>query len=213
MSATIESVNVGVARTVHYNGKSISTGIFKEPVAGQIAVRGVNLDGDDQADRKVHGGPSQAVYGYASEDYGWWENELGRAMPPGQFGENLTTTGIDINDALIGERWRIGTTVLQVTTPRVPCYKLAMKMDDPHFIKRFGAALRPGAYFAIVEEGELQKGDTIEIVSRPSHDVTVKKMAQIYLFERERLSELLAADLPKSWRNWLDAHLKKQASS
>jgi MOSC domain-containing protein YiiM len=209
MPATVQSVNVGPVRTVEYNGKAITTGIFKDPVDGQVSVRGVNLDGDDQADRKVHGGPEQAVYAYACEDYTWWETELGRTMPPGQFGENLTTRGIDVNEALIGERWHVGTTVLQITFPRIPCYKLAMKMDDPRFIKRFGTALRPGSYFAIVQEGSVEKGDAIEVVSRPSHDVTIKKAMQIYLFERERLPELLVPELPTSWRESIEAHIYK----
>ena len=206
MPAIIESVNIGAIRTVQYNGKAITTGIFKAPVDGRIAVRGVNVDGDDQADRKVHGGPDQAVYGYASEDYAWWANELARNMTPAQFGENLTTRGIDINEALIGERWRIGTTLLQVTSPRIPCYKLAMKMDDPNFIKRFSAALRPGAYFAIVQEGAVEKGDEVEVVSRPPHGLSIKKMMRIYLFERERASEMLVPDLPESWRLWAEKH-------
>ncbi len=207
MPASVESVNVGTIRTVQYNGKTITTGIFKDPVPGRLAVKGVNLAGDDQADRKVHGGPYQAVYGYAREDYDWWENELGRAMPPGQFGENLTTRGIDVNEALIGERWRVGTALLQVTIPRLPCYKLAMKMDDPRFVKRFSAALRTGAYFAIAQEGDVSEGDGIEVVSQPTHDVTIKTFAQIYLFERDRVRELLAVDLPGSWRSWINEHL------
>ena len=207
MPASIESVNIGAVRSVQYNGKTITTGIFKEPVAGRVTVRGVNLDGDDQADRRVHGGPDQAVYGYASEDYAWWKKDLRRAVLPGTFGENLTTVGIDISEALIGERWRVGTTLLRVTTPRLPCYKLAMKMDDPAFIKRFASALRPGAYFAIAEEGELGKGDAIEVESRPTHDITIKKFAQIYLFERDRSRELLVADLPDAWRDSITAKL------
>ncbi|HLX25417.1 MAG TPA: MOSC domain-containing protein, partial [Candidatus Cybelea sp.] len=118
----------------------------------------------------------------------------------------LTTQGIDIGGALIGERWRIGTALLQITTPRVPCYKLAMKMDDPTFVKRFGAALRPGSYLAIVEEGQLAQDDSIEVVSRPSHAMTIREMTQIYLFDRTRLRELLVPELPAEWREWVLAH-------
>lgn len=203
MSGSVLSVNVSGVRTVHYGGKAITTGIFKTPVNGRVAVQGVNLDGDDQADRTVHGGEVRAVYAYAIEDYAWWEVQLGRALPPGQFGENLTTIGIDVNDALVGERWRIGTAVLQVTVPRVPCYKLALKMEDPRFVKRFAAALRPGPYFSIAGEGEIGQGDSIEVVSRPSHDLTIAKMMKIYLFERDRLAELLVPELPLSWREWI----------
>jgi MOSC domain-containing protein YiiM len=143
---------------VQHGTKTVRSAIFKTPIEGRVSVRGVNLEGDDQADRTVHGGPENAVYAYASEDYSWWDGELDRDLPPGQFGENLTTRDIDVNEALIGERWRAGTALLQVTTPRFPCYKLAMKMEDPHFIKRFSAALRPGAYLTILEEGAVEQG-------------------------------------------------------
>ena len=206
MDGSIVSVNVGAPRTVEYGNKQVTTGIFKTPVNRRLAVRGVNVEGDDQADRSVHGGPDRAIYAYATEDYAWWQAELGRDLPPGQFGENLTTHGIPVNDALIGERWRTGTALLQVTTPRIPCYKLAMKMDDPHFIKRFGAALRPGTYLAIIEEGTVAQGDPIEVVSRPSHQISVAEMARIYLFERDRLQELLVPELPDEWRDWILQH-------
>ncbi len=201
------SVNVGSIRTIRYRGKDVRTGIFKEPVTGKVALRGVNLDGDDQADRKVHGGPDQAVYAYASEDYAWWQSELDRALPAGQFGENLTTRGIDINGALIGERWRVGSTLLQVTSPRLPCFKLATKMEDARFIKRFASALRPGAYFSVIEEGDIEQGDSIDILSRPEHDLTISRMAQIFLFEHARLAELLVPELPASWRASIESRL------
>lgn len=206
MSASVLSVNVGAARTVRHAGADVATGIFKRPVAGRVAVAGVNLSGDDQADRSVHGGPDRAVYAYASEDYDWWSRELGRELLPGTFGENLTIRGIDVNAALVGERWRIGTTILQVTTPRFPCYKLAMKMDDPKFVKRFGAALRLGTYLSIVTEGALGSGDAIEIVHRPSHRLTIGDMSKIYLFERDRMRELLVPELPGEWAEWIEEH-------
>lgn len=206
MTASVVSVNVGRVRTVDYGGKDVVTGIFKEPVAGSVTVAGVNLAGDDQADRTVHGGPDRAVYAYASEDYAWWNRELGRDLPPATFGENLTTEGIDASAALVGERWRIGSVVLQVTTPRFPCYKLAMKMEDPKFVKHFGAALRLGTYLSIVTEGTLQRGDAIEIVSRPAHGVTIGDMSKIYLFERQRLRELLVPELPGEWKAWILEH-------
>lgn len=206
MTASVVSVNVGRIRTVSSGGKDVVTGIFKEPVDGAVSVAGVNLAGDDQADRTVHGGPDRAVYAYASEDYAWWSRELGRQLPPGTFGENLTTAGIDVNAALVGERWRIGTVVLQVTTPRFPCYKLAVKMGDPTFIKRFSAALRLGSYASIATEGTLRRGDAIEIVSRPTHGMTIGEMSKIYLFERPRLRELLVPELPGEWKQWIEEH-------
>jgi MOSC domain-containing protein YiiM len=205
--AFVLSVNVSGLRTIRYRGKDVPTGIFKEPVKGKVALRGVNLNGDVQADRRVHGGADQAVYAYASEDYAWWSRELEHALPPGQFGENLTTSGIDVNAALIGERWRVGSTVLQVTSPRLPCYKLATKMELPGFIKMFASALRPGAYFSVVQEGEIEEGNSIEVVFRPKHRVTLAEMARIYLFERHRIAELLVPDLPASWRESIESKL------
>ena len=206
---SIVSVNVGRVRTVDRGGEHVTTGIFKEPVTGRVRLRGVNLDGDDQADRGVHGGHDRAAYAYASEDYDWWSAELGRACPPGTFGENLTLRGLDINGALIGERWRVGSAVVQVTSPRVPCYKLAMKMGDPKFVRRFAAALRPGAYLSIVEEGDVAAGDDVDIVHRPAHALTLTDMTRIYFFERERIAELVdVGDLPAEWRDWARAHAR-----
>jgi MOSC domain-containing protein YiiM len=114
------SINVGRPREFVYNGRPAKSAVWKVPVVGRVAARGANLEGDDQADRKVHGGPDKAVYAYAVEDLRWWEEKLGRSLPYGQFGENLTTEGIEVNDALVGERWEIGSTVLEVSEPRVP---------------------------------------------------------------------------------------------
>ncbi len=198
----LTSVNVGAVRAVPYAGKEIATAIFKEPVAGPVAVRGVNLDGDDQADRSVHGGPYQAVYAYAAEDYDWWAATLGRPMVPGQFGENLTTKGVDVNGALVGERWRVGSTVLRVTIPRVPCFKLGLKMGDPQFLKQFAEALRPGSYLSIVSEGRVAAGDAIEVIWRPAHRLTIRDAARIRLFDRDRANELLVPEMQASWREW-----------
>jgi MOSC domain-containing protein YiiM len=211
--ASIVSVNTGAVRTVQRGGQLITTGIFKEPVAGRVRLRGVNLDGDDQADRGVHGGPDRAAYAYAAEDYGWWSGELGRACAPGTFGENLTTQGIDVSGALIGEQWRVGSAVVRVTSPRVPCYKLAMKMDDPQFVRRFAAALRPGAYLAIVEEGDVAAGDAAEIVHRPAHALPLAEMVRIYFFERQRIGELVdVEELPAAWRDWAREHAAPRAT-
>jgi len=169
-----------------------------------VPLRGVNLRGDEQADREVHGGAVRAVYAYAEEDYQWWHEQRGEALPPGKFGENLTLRGIDVSGALIGERWRIGSAELRVTSPRVPCYKLAMAMDDPHFVREFAQALRPGTYLAVYEEGDVASGDPVEIVHRPNHSLTVAEMARIFLFERDRLGEMLRApELPSHWREWV----------
>lgn len=207
--ARVLSVNVGVPRPAPYRGKRVMTAIYKAPVAGPVALHGVNLAGDDQADRSVHGGVDKAVYSYASEDYEWWGAELGRdPLAPGTFGENLTTAGIDLGDSLIGERWRVGATLLEVSEPRFPCFKLGIRMGDQKFLKRFAAARRPGAYLRIVEEGELAAGDAIEVVSRPAHEVTIGLFAEAYLGDRALLAELLAAEaLSPSWRAWIEERL------
>jgi MOSC domain-containing protein YiiM len=200
----VEAVNVGKPRRIERaHGEITTTAIWKEPVSGRVAVRGVNVDGDDQADRSVHGGADQAVYAYAAEDTEWWEAELGRELGPGAFGENITVRGVDVNGALIGERWRIGTALLEVTAPRIPCWKLAKKMEDPRFVKRFGQAGRPGAYLRILEEGEIGAGDEVEIVERPTeHEITVALMNQIALYERHRAAELVVAPVAERWRDW-----------
>ncbi len=200
----LESVNAGKPRPIERNhGEMTTTAIWKEPLVGRVAVHGVNVEGDEQADRSVHGGPDAALYAYAAEDTEWWEAELGRPLGPGAFGENLTTRGIDVNAALIGERWAIGSVVLEVTAPRIPCWKLAKRMEDPRFIKRFGAALRPGGYFRIIEEGELGAGDSIDVVERPDHDVTVVLVARALLFDHDEAAHILEAPaLAASWRDW-----------
>ena len=143
-TAAVASVNVGRVRTVSLRGEPVRTAIWKSPVAGPVAVRGVNLAGDTQADRSVHGGPDKAVYAYAAEDLAWWAAQLDRPVEPGTFGENLTTTGMDLAAATIGDRWAVGTTVLEISQPRIPCYKLGIRMDDPRFPVRFAQSARPG---------------------------------------------------------------------
>jgi MOSC domain-containing protein YiiM len=206
MSGLVLSVNVSEVRTVEYRGAAVTTGIFKTPVKGRIPISGVNLRGDDQADRQNHGGKTRAAYAYAQEDYAWWEQALSRVLPPGKFGENLTLRGIDVTRALVGERWRVGTAELQVTSPRVPCYKLAMTMEDPTFVKRFAQALRPGAYLSILNEGHVAAGDPVEVLWRPSHKLTLEEMARIYLFQPSRAGEMLVPELPDDWRAWALQH-------
>ena len=210
-SGKVLSVNVGQVRAFEYNGRPAQSAIWKSPVEGRIAARGVNLDGDDQADRKVHGGPEKALYAYAVEDVRWWEQELGRSLEHGEFGENLTTEGIDVNDALIGERWEVGTTVLEVSEPRVPCWRLGVRMDDNKFPRRFTEALRPGTYLRIVTEGDVGAGDEIRVVDRPDHDLTVRDVLRIFSVARDQIERLLAApQLSESWRTWAEERLAKE---
>jgi MOSC domain-containing protein YiiM len=199
----VETVNVGAVRSIRVGSRVITTAIWKHPVPGPVAVRGVNLRGDDQADRSVHGGPDKAVYAYALEDTGWWEAELGRELGPGAFGENLSLRGVDVSSARIGERWAIGETVLEVRQPRLPCFKLGLRHGDPLLPRRFAHADRPGAYLGILREGEIAPGDRIVVLERPEHDVTVALVAQVFLRERDRRAELLAATaLPDAWLDW-----------
>jgi MOSC domain-containing protein YiiM len=199
----IISVNVGELRLVEFRDHSVTTGIFKYPVEGPVRVEGVNLVGDEQADRRVHGGVDKAVYAYASEDYEWWSGQLGRTLPPGMFGDNLTTEGIDIGSAVVGQRWRIGDVVLEVSEPRVPCFKLGIRMEDPAFPTVFSAADRPGSYMRIVEEGSLQAGDHIEIGKAPGHGLTVTDIARIHDRDHHEAARLLeAAELSDGWKRW-----------
>src|SRR5262245_32625201 len=204
------SVNVGGVREFDYNGRNARSAIWKSPVLGRIASRGVNLAGDDQADRKAHGGRDKAVYAYGVEDARWWEQQIGRAVSAGEFGENLTTEGIDPDQALIGERWHIGTTVLEVSEPRIPCWRLGVRMNDKMFPRRFTEALRPGAYLRIVVEGELGAGDAIRVAEKPNHDLTVGDVFRIYTNAHEEASRLLAVpQMSESWRRWAHDLLQK----
>jgi MOSC domain-containing protein YiiM len=202
MDGSVLSVNVAQMREIPRRGRMVRTGIWKLPVEGPVAVCGVNLEGDEQGDRKVHGGPDKAVYSYAREDIDWWERELGRELPDGAFGENLTLGGIDIRDALIGERWRIGTVVLEVSEPRFPCWKLGVRFGDPKMLKRFAAAARTGAYLRIVEEGKLAAGEPVTTIGRPAHDLTIAAFAHAYLEDRAALPRLQVPEVSKDWRDW-----------
>jgi MOSC domain-containing protein YiiM len=150
-----------------------------------VKVRGVNLDGDRQADLSVHGGRDKAVYAYAIEETRRWEEELGRQLGPGAFGENLTTEGVDVSGAVLGERWRVGTTLLEVVQPRLPCFKLGLRLEDPTMVRRFAQASRPGAYLKIIEEGDLGAGDAIEVDldGRPGHGVSARLVADAMLVD------------------------------
>jgi MOSC domain-containing protein YiiM len=205
MPARLLSVNVGRPQPIERRGRVERTAIVKAPVSGRVAVRGVNVEGDDQGDRSVHGGPDRAVYAYASEDYAWWSAQLARALGAGSFGENLTLEGLDVTQALVGERWAVGSVVLEVSCPRIPCWKLARRMEDPLFVRRFAEARRPGTYLRIVEEGELGAGDAVEVLARPAHEVTIALFNEAYLHDRSLLGGLLAAEaLPSAWREWIE---------
>ena len=208
------SVNVGSAREFDYEGQRTSSAIWKSPVAGRVAARGVNLAGDDQADRSVHGGPDKAIYSYAIEDTHWWERELGRKLEFGQFGENLTIEGMDLTSALVGERWAVGSAVLEVSEPRMPCWKLGVRMENPQFLRQFTEAGRPGMYFRILVEGELGAGDGIEVVERPDHDVSVGDMFRIFTRDRGEAERFLAVpQMSASWKRWAASAILRPSRS
>ncbi len=212
--ATVVSLNVGGPCTILFRGSQVATGIWKVPVSGPIRARGVNLAGDDQADRSVHGGPDKAVYAYAQEDLSWWTAELDQVVAPGTFGENLTTAGIDVTNAVVGERWAIGSAVVEVSQPRVPCYKLGIRMADQHFPPRFAAAGRPGAYLRIVAEGDVAAGDDIHVLSRPDHGVTVGLVERAYHADRSLVPRLLdAPEIADGWLDWAHHVLGYQTGS
>nr|WP_204261980.1 MOSC domain-containing protein [Blastococcus saxobsidens] len=170
--------------------KPVRTGIDKRPVEGRVAVGEHGLDGDVQVNRKYHGGDGQQVYAYAQEDADWWVAELGRELPPGRFGENLRTTGLDLTGAVLGERWRVGTALLEVTAPRIPCANFARFWDVPQLVKRFTARGASGAYLRVLETGELGAGDAVEIVERPEHDVTIGLAFRAFTTQKYRIPEL-----------------------
>ncbi|GAA1378676.1 MOSC domain-containing protein [Catellatospora chokoriensis] len=207
---TVLSVNLGKAR--HCDAADVGvTAIDKHPVAGSVELRapgpkegglGSGVVGDEICDRRHHGGDDQAVYAYAREDLDGWAAELGREIPGGMFGENLTTSGIDVNGARIGERWQVGDeAVLEVALPRIPCRTFADQMREQGWIKTFTQRALPGAYLRVVVPGRVRQGDPVTVLHRPDHDVTVSLTFRALTLEPELLPQLLAADaLPEKVR-------------
>jgi MOSC domain-containing protein YiiM len=201
----ILSLNVGEPRAILWKQRTVETGIFKEPVAGRIMLRTLNLDGDRQADLKVHGGPSKAVYAYPAEHYEFWQRELGGIeLRWGNFGENLTTLGLDESSLHIGDRLRIGAAELVVTQPRLPCYKLGIRFGRDDIIKRFLESGRSGFYFAVAHEGEIGAGDALEVLSRDPRGVSVADLVRAYGHEAgepELLARAVQVDaLSEGWK-------------
>lgn len=203
----IISVNVGLPRLVPRNGEPVSTGIFKEPVAGRVMARTLNLDGDQQADLSVHGGPEKAVYVYPSEHYDFWKRELpDMDLPWGMFGENFTTTGLLETEINIGDKFRVGTAEVMVTQPRMPCYKLGIRFGRTDIIKRFLVSERTGFYFSVLNEGEVGAGDEFELMVKNVSGVRVVDVTRLYSSEKENadlMKRAIATEaLPNSWRNY-----------
>jgi MOSC domain-containing protein YiiM len=213
----ILSLNVGLPREVTWQGKLVTTGIFKEPIKGPVMLRTLNFDGDGQADPTVHGGVSKAVYAYPSEHYGYWRTELpGVDMPWGMFGENFTTEGLLEEAVYIGDRFRIGDAEVFVTEPRMPCYKLGIKFGRADIIKRFLASRRSGFYFAVVQEGMVGAGDSIELIRREQQEISVADIVRLYAFDKDDLKTMRRAieleALPENWKGYFQHQLDKQLS-
>jgi MOSC domain-containing protein YiiM len=211
----ILSVNVGLPREVTWQGKLVTTGIFKEPTEGSVMLRTLNLDGDGQADLTVHGGVSKAVYAYPSEHYDYSRIELpGVDLPWGMFGENFTTEGLLEETVYIGDRFRIGDAEVFVTEPRMPCYKLGIKFGRADIIKRFLASRRTGFYFAVAREGTLSAGDAVEFIGRDQQEISVADITRLYAFEKNDVKGLRRAigveALPENWKGYFQHQLEKQ---
>ncbi|SDO17908.1 MOSC domain-containing protein [Geodermatophilus sp. DSM 45219] len=188
------------------------SGIDKRPVEGRVAVHPLGLDGDVQVNRKHHGGEGQAVYAYAQEDADWWATELDRELPAGRFGENLRTAGLDLTGAVLGERWRVGTTLLEVSASRTPCANFERFWGVPQLVRRFAAHGATGAYLRVLETGDVGAGDAVEVVSRPDHGVTVGLLFRATTTQRRRLPEIAPAleHLPLKDRPKLAARIEQR---
>ncbi|MHB1614508.1 MAG: MOSC domain-containing protein [Actinomycetes bacterium] len=168
----------------------------------------LGLDGDEQADHRHHGGPDKAVYAYAEEDLDWWATQLGRTLAPGAFGENLTTRGVAVTGAVVGQHWRIGPVVLEVAQPRIPCSVFAAWMDQPAWVRRFTVAARPGAYLRVVVGGVIQAGDQVELVRDPDHRVTISEVFRARTVDRSLAARLVGIpELPDSLSRWAAEHV------
>jgi MOSC domain-containing protein YiiM len=213
----IVSLNVGLPREVLWHGRSVTTGIYKEPVAGRVALRKLNLDGDRQADLTVHGGEYKAVYCYPVEHYAYWNKELpGRELSMGMFGENFTTSGLNENEVHLGDRFAAGSAEVVVTQPRLPCYKLGVRFGSDDMVKRFLASSRCGFYLAVTSEGEVGAGDEIRVISRDANAVPVSEITRLYVLKRWGTEELAAlrralqvAALPEDWKGYFRERMQK----
>jgi MOSC domain-containing protein YiiM len=210
----VVSINAGLPREVSWRGRSLLTGIFKSPIEGPVKLRTLNLDGDGQADLTVHGGPNKAAYLYPAEHYEFWRNELSDMdLTWGHFGENFTSQGLLEENVLVGDTFRVGSTFVKVTEPRMPCYKLGIRFGRADMVKHFLAARRTGFYFAVLEEGTVQAGDSFTYVERSTHGISVADITRLYAFDRDdwatmrRVVEVEA--LSKSWRVYFQDRLEK----
>jgi len=211
------SVNTGLPREVLWHGIQVTTGIFKQPIEGRVALRKLNLDGDRQADLTVHGGEHKAVYCYPLAHYGYWREELpGQALPMGAFGENFTTDGLLEDSAHIGDGFSVGSAEVIVTQPRLPCYKLGVRFQSDDMVKRFLASGRTGFYLAVTREGEVGADDDIKTTNRDPNGVPVSEITRLYIAKRYAHDDaasvhraLRVAALPESWKEYFRERLQK----
>ncbi len=208
------SVNVGLPRETEWRGRKVRTSIWKAAVEGPVGVKRLNLDGDQQSDLTVHGGPEKAVYAYPSEHYPYWARELpGLVLPWGAFGENLTTEGLLEGDVRIGDRIRVGSAEFLVTQPRMPCYKLGVRFERDDMVKRFLQSGRAGFYLSVLREGEVARENAIEFTARSEHDVTVADIVALQGRDADNQGLLRRAvalpALPESWREHFRERLRE----
>ena len=206
MSARVLSINItSVVHEGDWTGSEGRTGIDKRSVAGPIEFKNNGVVGDRIIDTNVHGGYDQAVYAYAQEDAQWWEREINEEIPAGRFGENLTTEGIDVNAALVGEQWKIGSVILEVSQPRIPCRVFAGFWKRATLIKDFTQAGRPGAYLRIIQEGTAQAGDVIEVIYKPDHEVSIRDLFSAKSGERAKINEIkVVPHLSQGFKEWAE---------
>jgi MOSC domain-containing protein YiiM len=212
----IVSLNVGLPRDVLWHGRTVTTGIYKYPVEGPIALRKLNLDGDRQADLTVHGGEHKAVYLYPVEHYAYWKKKLpGRDLPPGSFGENFTTEGLLEDEIHIGDQLAVGTAEVIVTQPRLPCYKLGIRFEADDMVRKFLASRRIGFYVAITQEGQVEAGEEIKLLSRARNSISVAAFLELYVTKNWTAADITQVrrlfqlpSLPNDWKSYFDQRLQ-----
>jgi len=221
MTMKLVSVNTGMPREVKWHGRMVTTGIFKEPVTGRVALRRLNLDGDRQADLSVHGGEHKAVYCYSLAHYDYWKRELpGRELPMGMFGENFTLDdggdGLHEESVYLGDRFSVGTAEVAVTQPRLPCYKLGVRFESDDMVKRFLASGRTGFYVAVLREGEVGAGDEMKVIAQEANAVAVSEITRLYVTKRFGKAEIGAVrralrveELPESWKEYFRERMRQ----
>jgi len=204
MSARVLSINItSIVHEGEWTGSEGRTGIDKRSVSGPIEFKNDGVAGDRIIDTNAHGGYDQAVYAYASEDAQWWESEINEVIPAGRFGENLTTEGIDVNAALVGEKWKIGSVILEVSQPRIPCRVFAGFWKRATLIKDFTQAGRPGTYLRIIQEGTAQAGDAIEVIYKPEHSIRISDLFAAKSGERSKINEIkVVPQLSVEFKEW-----------